>query len=762
MDYSVSLLTAGIMVPEMQARSGDTHVYLLPRQSQLRAQFYVHSYILSSSPILYDLVVGDTSSLSSRQRGYSLDGRRNLGIEDAMRNLTYNAQAASPQPQTLLNDNISTSDGSNGSIRSGQEGSGEYHLYFPTKLSTTTPPFSARDIQRLVDVRNLFAILEGQDLVRTKETPTVFHILLAVASLLQEFQFTNVDGSTYGEAVTSSLDFLISIEGLADVSQSREKTIEGIILGERLRSIELYNEAFAHAVGKYEAIKAVNPSLYCQISSDTQNRLDRAYLDLGQRQRAAELRLTEFEFPSLFAGIAASTSSEESKIIRFKAWKSNFMSLRKAVLSYYKDLHGQWPPKASSKKNNFVEGGLNRLVLKGLYNDLCGLYEFLVDRKSLTTRGMDASEDQDNADVDPTATALRRLLGEFDRSSPPVAPPIPYDVPLVPSMATTYPSYPAMGPKEQNLLANKKLKDHENQLMMLKSHNQVKIDDDNAPRKKFIEMFEAFEAKEARGKTCTQLIDMRYGHWIFLYAVLQSLPMLVVDVPGLRYTEGVEYFLCEPSMGNPPWMEDAAVKREWYGVANSGQAVILPSDVVNYGVESIYRRSYCWVKANQWLSESSTNPIYEATEIDRSTALSPLQPPPGFFGGELGPRPVSRGRDDARASVSSERGLTPESRDRSRQSQRNSIGIGLERLPIQFPHGSASPLLSATGSRGQSPAGVNLYDNSGRRVSASGPSTRAHGAEEKRAPTFDDILGNLAPEPSKDDGRGKGVMGRFK
>jgi hypothetical protein len=651
-------------------------------------------------------------------------------------------------------DNQSTSDGSNESVRSLAESPREYHLYFPTKVSSNGPQFSHRDVRRLIDVRNLFAFLEGQPLVRTRATPTIFHILISIASLLREFEFTNVDGSTYGEAAHTAFGYCLAIEKLGDVSQSREKTIEGVILGERMRSTDLYNEAFAHAVGKYEAVKAVKPELFSQISSNTRNRLERAFLDLTQRQRAANHCLTEFEFPSLFAGIAASTSSDESKYVRFKAWKSHFMSLRKVVLSYYKDIHGQWPPKASSKKNNFVEGGLNRLVLKGLYIDLCGLYDLLVDRESFTTRGFDASDDKDVPTVDPTAAALRRLLGEFDRSSPPVTPPIPFDIPLVPTMTTLNPSYPGMGPREQNMLATKKLKDHENQLVVAKSHNMYSVHSTT-----FLEMYKAFEAKESRGKSCAQLADMRYGHWIFLYAVLQSLPMLVVDAPGLHYTEGVEYFLCEPSMGNPPWMEDAAVKREWYGIASSGHAVVLPSDLLIHGVEGIYRRSHCWTMAAKWINEGEAGSTTTATEIDRNEALSPLQPPPGFAGAELGVR--SSARDEARNSIGNSDGLAPEHRGRSRQAQRNSIAIGLEKLPI--PMGSASSALSSPRSRGNSPVGINLYDNGGRRVSSSGPSGGPPSASEYKGSTFDDILGSMETEQQspKEAGRGKGLMGRF-
>ena len=736
-------------------------MYLFPDEPGTQAQFRIHSRSIASSLLLYGLSIKTSSSISSRRRSRSFDGRRILAIEDAMLNFNFNASNAPSQACNFPYENQSTLDESYESIETANEGVRNYELPFPTNLSSNGQEISARDFRRLIDVRNLFALLEGQALVRTRENPTPFRVFTSIASLLQELQFTNIDGSTYGEAAATAFGFCSRMERLADVSQSREKTIEGIILGERMRSLELYNEAFAHAVGKYEAINRVNPSLYSQISPNTRKRLDRAFLDLGQRQRGAELRLSEFEFPSLFAGIAASTSSEESKFIRFKAWKSNFQALRKTVLCFYKDVHGQWPPKANSKKNNFVEGGLNRLVLRGLYNDLCGLYELLVDREAITTRGIDPSEDKDATNVNPTAAVLRRLLAEFDRSSPPVTPPIPFDVPLIPSIATLNPNYLGLGPKEQNKLANKKLKDHENQLIVAKSHNNLTNDYEHGPRMIFLDMFRDLEAKEARGKTCSQLEDMRCGYWLFIYAVLQSLPMLVVDAPGLRYTEGVEYFLCEPSMGNPPWMEDAAVKREWYGVANSGNTVILPSDLVNHGVEGIYRRSFCWMKAAQWINRFNAGPTNrKRLEIDQATALSPLQPPRGLGIADFGVQQFSGAKDELRDSISSDGSLASESRGRSRQSHRRSIALGLEKLALPITPGT-SPSLAATGFRGQSPAGIKMCDRDGRRVSSSDPFGKSMGDEYKGS-TFDDILGNMAPEKPKEAGRGKGVMGRFK
>ena len=710
---------------------------------------------LSSSPRLINLIHGEI--YSGRARGRSFDGRQSLAVDDATRNLAMRGLGSPPYtPKTSVSDNQSSSDGSGESIRSFADAPKEIHLFFPTGsiAAGPGPGLSHQDVQTLVEIRNLFAFLTGQPLVATRACASTFRIFLSIAALLKHFEFANFDGSSYGESASTAFSFYQDELRLSDVRQSREKTLEGIILGERMRSTELYNETFAHAVGKYSTIMNMQSPLMNEVSQNTRARLERAAMDLQQRQRSVNVRLIDFDFPSLFAGIAASTSSVESKYINFKAWRSNFMSMRKQVLCYYKDLHGQWPPKASSKKNQFNEGGLNRLVLKGLYADLCSLYNFLVDREELTTRTFEGTEDQEGlANQDPTAAALRIVLSEYDRSSPPVQPPIPFDVPLIPMMSTIEPSYSLMSPMGRNKQSGRKLKEHERHLILAKSHN---LDADyNTP---FLDMYKQFEEKEARSKNAKELADQRLGHWIFMYAVIQSLPMLVVDAPGVRFSEGVEYFLCEPPMGNPPWMEDAAAqKMAWYGVQGGQGMVSMPSDVVNFGIDGIYRRSHCWTMAERWLSAGEAHAQQPAAApLPQEEMLSPLQPPPGLAGGELSVRPVSRGRQRS-TSFGGEDGLSPQDTDdqinRSRQA-RNSIAFGLERLPMPAGHDTWSPAVTPVSggmpsSRGHSPAGS--YGSGGRRnMSASGRGGETPSSGTKGS-TFDDILGGMGVQ----DGKGK-------
>lgn len=545
----------------------------------------------------------------------------------------------------------------------------ETHLYLPVALNADlTHPQSKlapEDIESLVGARNLFAFLLGQSLVATPKHPSTFSTFMQVADLLTKFDFTNLDGSTYGEIASISFSRYIDELGLADTRSSREKTIEGVVLGERMRSWELYNEAFVHGVGKYEDIVKYRSPKFDLISSKTRNRMERASMDLFIRLRSVRSRLEDFEFPSLFAGIANSTTGTATKKINFKAWKSAYLSMRKQTMTVYKHRYGSWPPKAHSKKNDFEENGLNRILLKELYQDFCDLYDMLVDRTAFTSRGGDVpSQGTINGSSTPqeaTTFALRYIMSEYDRSSPPVQPPMPFDTPLLPSLASVRSGFDASEPKKQVKECGKKLKDDEINLVLRKSYNLESVK--STP---FLEAFMHFERKSAHGKSMDEIYDLRVGQWIFMYAVLQALPMLVVDAPGVRWTHGVEYFLCEVPKGSAPWSkEDNGTKKSWYGIAGGSGMVSLPADVVEHGVEGIYRRSHCWEAAERWTGQPMDMDMDAAVEDE----MGPLPLPPSLM------------------AVAGESGTSLH----GRQSQRNSLHMGLEALPV--PQGVTPSLL---------------------------------------------------------------------
>lgn len=637
-------------VPELWNELGNVFVYLHPKGSGRGPSFKVVDQVFSASAVLNELLVAEMTAAPSHDAQYP-----ELG-----------SAAAGPVA--------------------------EGHLYLPLERT---------DLEHLIAARNLFAFLTRQPLVGTTEHPTVFEAVLQIAALLRRFNFCSADGSSFGNWVSDTFNSLVEQFGLADVRNSREKTLEALVMAEQMKSWELYNEAFVHAVGKYESLMDLKSPLYSMISVSTRNRLERAHLDLVNRQANVSSRLESFEFPALFAGIASS-STGEFKDVKFKEWRSHFGKMRSFVLGYYKNLFGSWPPRAKSRKNHFTQSGLNRQCLKILYSDLCALYDLLVDRESLTPRVIGEFEDpqggyswQSQGDswqsqVDASISALRKLLDEFEKSSPPVLPPIPFDIPKIPSMTAIYENYHDLPAKKQAKY-NKSLKPHELQLLLLKSRN---IDTD-ALQMPFLLAFKDFELQEAKGLHPQDLVEQRIGYWVFLYVVLQSLPMLVIDAPNLQYTDGVEDFLCEAPQGNPPWCEDAGeVRKKWY---QTGQNIVeLSADVVMFSVEGIYMRSHCWLAAKEWEASGPSAAPPPAPDFDPAALEPPrpvfhdMDPSPGNQSQQSQQQQQQRPVSTAGRSAPSSPHLRPRRSsitDRARMAFRASM---LEPLPLPEMHAAAA------------------------------------------------------------------------
>ncbi|KAJ5224572.1 uncharacterized protein N7469_008075 [Penicillium citrinum] len=662
---------------ELWNEQGDTYVYLFPQNTGRPASFKVDSTIFAESPSLNQICRGGESRLN--------------GLEQPTRSLSLGNPMSPPlTPQDRLADNDNDSSGSQrmAFMDDAPDEEQELHLYLPIPLNSDVSSAGSRvsqeDTETLLLFRNLFAFLLGQSLIATPKSATLFSIFMDVAVLLARFEFSNLDGSNFGETATSSFSNYCDELRLADVRKSREKTIEAIVLGERLRYYPLYVEGFVHGVGKLDEIKQLRSPKFTFIHPTTQKRLERGFIDLDSRLRGLYGKLEDFDFPSVFSGIANSTTSAESKVVRFKTWKAAFLDFRRFTMSFYRTKYGSWPPKARSKKNEFEESGLNRQLLLDLYQDFCDLYDMLVDRTNLTTRTIDSSgAGGDTTSTDPkdvTVRAVRQVLSEYDRSTPPVLPPIPFDIPQMPNLQPLHRK--PLDAKKEAKQRGKKLKNSDVNAVLMGSYTRESI-----RSTQFIEEFMKFERRCANGKSVDDLVDMRCGQWIFLYAVIQSMPMLTVDVPDVQFTQGVEYFLCIAPRGGAPWIQNTEkTARSWFGVAGGQGVVSLPSDVVINGVEGVYRRSHCWQLAEQWAEAGALIPpptVEDAYEENESSISSPYpaqqssagsssdpQPGPGMgvYGGLTPPPPaIPRTRSPGAA---------------NRAEHRHSIYPGLEALPL--------------------------------------------------------------------------------
>lgn len=567
-------------------------------------------------------------------------------------------------------------------------------------LADSNVSLSESDVETFVKMRNVFAFLTGQHLVATRRQSTLFVIFLRIADVLQRYEFSNLDGSTLGEDANTAISHCVRDYNMADVRSSREKTIEAVVLGEKMKYWPLYNEGFVHAIGKYEDIIGLNSSKFNLISETTRKRMERSTLDLTMRLRNVRTRLEDFDFPALFAGFANSTTSSESKVIRFKAWKSAYTAMRRYVITYYKSKFGSWPPKAH-KKNNFEESGLNRLLLRDLYSDFSDLYDILVDRTSMTTRHTEVpSQDAEEPD-EPTPRALRRILSEYDRSVVPVQPPAPFDIPLIPSLSSTRRKFDTLDHRKQKKESMKRLATDEINQALLQASNRESLKSSS-----FILSFLDYERHCAQGKSMEEIADVRIGQWIFLYVVLQALPLVVIDAPGLQFTQTVEYFLCEVPLGGAPWVQEASHRRQsWFGIAGSSGLVSLPAHVVEHGVDGIYHRSHCWTAAEEWLRRNETSTDGFDHETTQNNVISPTvqaAPPTSFQPPNFH---ASHSRNSSGFQSTSASNSSPTSPHTPLQGRRRSsalnlanLGLGLEHLPL--PQGVMVSLPGADGSGG--------------------------------------------------------------
>lgn len=789
--YSVDFLLQGQQVPELWDETGgqldalselihlsrlnitDTFIYLFPKSWGRNASFKVRSETYASSTRLVNLARQDLQR-SSRTAARLLGEDEQKPLNAATRDIRIGETPMTSPLSPASSDRLTSECSSVASSRHTRDAddfdttSRPIHLHLPIHLSENAAADSSlltdNDIETLLDMRNMFAFLVGQMLVATDQRQTIFALFLNISKILTVYDFTNIDGSTYGEVACNSFDKYIEELKMGDVRSSREKTIESLVLGERMRSVTLYNEAFVHAVGKYDDIQYVSkfegPDVkFGMINPMTRSRLERASIDLSARENTINTRLIDFDFPSLFAGVLNSKTINERKVINFNAWQNSFNATRRYVLSYLKSKYGSWPPKASSKKNDLETSGLNRIVLKSLYFDFAELYDLYVDRTSLTSRTIDKMYEGPEAGQtpdEPAARILRRVFDEYDRSSPPVQPPVPFDLPILPSVSNLSTDFKVAKTthSEARKLRMRKLSPAELDMVLGTSVNPDALPKATTDKSHFLAAMRSFEAKQARGSSIAELSDLRAGIWLFLYAVLQTLPLLVTDAPGVKWHQGVEYFLCAPARSGLPWVRPGSTKtgRGWYSVSGGANVVELPSDLIEHGVEGIYRRSHCWLVADRWAADLLPS-IVSSAKYARSNSEYTLEQ-------ERKESVDVRRRDTQRlapprpsgVSDNGSRPPTPLSRPSSGQhlNRQSVMGIGLEALPL--PSGIAPAAAgSRPGSRAVSASGygrVPLPDVTAQ--SGPAPIESERRSIQANGMTFDDILGSIEKEKKKE------------
>ncbi|KAF2273689.1 uncharacterized protein EI97DRAFT_352564, partial [Westerdykella ornata] len=321
-----------------------------------------------------------------------------------------------------------------------------------------------------------------------------------------------------------------------------------------------YLESFVHLAG------VMSPQMeeladFKRLSMVTRRNLAIAAKSLQVRIMETEQKLSSFDFSEFWVDDVNIKGAGS-------AVHQSYTAFRHLLIGYVTRTYGNWPPTPS-------QTWLNRKLLLALQQDFGGLYDYLVDRDII----WDSAEERPGRKwemVNPRNTEFRAdsdhlsltdLLVQFDNRHAYLHIPHPY--PLLPK------EIPAMGGKgierKKGLFGGlKKQKVDKNgggeadvkaqlqlSIMFGDATNVQKADVEFNAGNTLIDSFERFELSSSTAAPSISPRDARLGRWILLYGILQVLSTLSVDVRDLKWTQGVNYFLCADLKRCPEWVVGA-------------------------------------------------------------------------------------------------------------------------------------------------------------------------------------------------------------
>jgi hypothetical protein len=337
---------------------------------------------------------------------------------------------------------------------------------------------------------------------------------------------------------------------------------------QRIESI--WREGFVHCTGQLSGLQ-LQPE-WREISLITKALIDRASLEVQVRVSNADTRLSGFNFNDAWPAMTSSTPA-----------RTAYDRFQKFLVKHYSSRFGSWPP---------ADGRLTRTLYLHLQRDFTTLYAYLVDRDvnwsppATQPAPISRSIIKPNNplwNADGENLPLTQILTSFDLREN--HPPIPYPMCLSPNPklgnAVSSPNAP---PQKQRFFTAATVRRTTDPaaaaaaLALSECTNLEALASSPLPNP----LLEAFQQHEkATPDSHHPLLpprEARKGRWVMIYAVLQTLASVAVDAPGIRWTEGVEYWLNPRLRGAPPWK-----------AAGEGEVD-----------ERGHWRSYCWAVGKQW------------------------------------------------------------------------------------------------------------------------------------------------------------------
>ncbi|KAI5254046.1 hypothetical protein E4T42_02599 [Aureobasidium subglaciale] len=291
---------------------------------------------------------------------------------------------------------------------------------------------------------------------------------------------------------------------------------------EKTRWSRGFVETFAHCVGMLNCGHLDQESLE-ELSPTSRTLLEQSCTKMHYSLMTAEIPLTVFAIgPTIMREVEDYAGIQQS-LLAFQ----NFLH------RYYAQLYGTWPPPMRQSSAHW----LTRSMVQRLQKDFGNLHDLLVDTN--IQRG--AAKD---ADADSFGCGLDRghLFATWDSRNS--FDPLTYFEPKAPVYSPTVvvEQEGAKGARRSSLIP------------AVQKHRNKGPDLHDIYTRATSAETNAFQNHEASIKhRAIDTHEGRLGRWIVVYCMMQVLSRVSVDIQGLRYTQGVEYFLNANINGTPPW-----------------------------------------------------------------------------------------------------------------------------------------------------------------------------------------------------------------
>ncbi|KAL8791990.1 MAG: hypothetical protein Q9195_005408 [Heterodermia aff. obscurata] len=293
---------------------------------------------------------------------------------------------------------------------------------------------------------------------------------------------------------------------------------------------EGWREAFVHCVGMYNEIQGLPETRDIGVASRAL--LKRSHLELKARIEDCETRLLAFNFDDIWL-----TSVSPLALAR-----RSFDRFRHFVRQYYERAYKGWPPRERDIND---KNWLTRKLIQRLRSDFGCLYEYYVDRTRSWDKAAEKSFDEKGSGED---FSLTKLFLFFDKKHK--YPHMPYPYPLLPASEASL----IEGKQPKSGLFSTKAKAMKKMIInaSVKASNCGNLSAEIITNN-FLEAFIRFERSDLISEMNPR--EIRKGHWILLYGILQVLSTLSVDTPHLWFKD-VPYFVNPCFKDNPPWRYD--------------------------------------------------------------------------------------------------------------------------------------------------------------------------------------------------------------